>query len=333
MRKAYIRSLGHCVPKKVVTNSDLEKMMDTSDEWIQQRSGIKERRWVSTGETTTEMGVTAAQEALRKANLTPDDIDCIIYGCLLSDYVFPGGGVLVQRALGIKKPIPAYDVRNACSAFQYSIQMADSFIKTGLYNRILIIGSEIHSTSLDKTPRGRDVGVLFGDGAGAVVVEVASENSPSYIIDTAVFSQGEYAEKLFVKNPSPANDPRVAPGMTIDETYYAYMDGRFVFKNAVERMCECLVTICKKNGFSPSDIDFVVAHQANMRINQMVLQQLSIPWEKTHHTIDHYGNTTAATIPITMNEAVELGKIKRGDLVATVAFGAGFTWGCSLLRF
>lgn len=333
MRKSYIRSLGHYVPENVITNADLEKMMDTSDEWIQQRSGIKERRWVTPGQGTTELGVKASKEALTKAKLSPDDIDCIIFGSLLSDYMFPGGGVLVQRELGIKKPIPTYDIRNACSAYQYSIQMADVFIKQGLYDRILIVGSEVVSTSLDKTTRGRDISVLFGDGAGAVIVEVAPENSKSYIMDTQVYSQGENAERLYIQNPSPLNSPRLYSGMEMDNSYFPYMDGKVVFKNAIERMCECMANICLKNGVKATDIDFVIAHQANMRINHMVMQQLGLPLEKTHHTIDRYGNTTAATIPITLNEAVELGKVKRGDLVATVAFGAGFTWGCSLMRF
>ena len=333
MRKSYLKTLGHYVPENVVTNHDLEKMMDTSDEWIQQRSGIKERRWVVPGQTETSMAVAASKEAIARAGLKPDDIDAIVYGCLISDYVFPGGGVLLQRDLGITRTIPAYDIRNQCSAFPYSLQMADALIRTGAYDRILIVGAEIHSTSLDKTTRGRDVGVLFGDGAGALILEVAPADSKSYVIDTLVFSQGQYAEKLFMKNPSPVNHPRLSPETVIDETYFGYMDGKYVFKNAVERMCECIPQICKKNGFAVADIDFVIAHQANMRINQMVLQTLGIPWEKTHHTIERYGNTTAATIPLTMNEAVELGKIKRGDLVATVAFGAGFTWGCSLIRF
>ncbi len=333
MRKSYIRSLGHFVPSNVVTNFDLEKMMETSDEWIQQRSGIKERRWVEPGETTTGMALKATQEALRKADLKADDIDAIIFGCLLSDYIFPGGGCLLQKELGCSKPIPAFDIRNQCSAFPYSLQLADSLIRSGVYNRILIVGSEIHSTSLDKTTRGRDVSVLFGDGAGVCIVEAAPENSKSFIIDTIVQSEGEGCQYLMIHNPSPMNHPRMQANVELDESFYPHMEGRAVFKNAVTRMCQIMGTILQKNGFKPSDVDFVVAHQANMRINQMVMNELKIPFEKTHHTIEKYGNTTAATIPITMNEAVDLGKIKRGDLVATVAFGAGFTWGASLMRF
>ncbi len=333
MRQSYIKSLGHYVPENIVTNADLEKMMDTSDEWIQQRSGIKERRWVTPGQSTIQMAKDATLEALKKANLKPDDIDCIIFGAMISDYVFPGGGVLLQRELGITRTIPAYDIRNQCSAWPYSVQMADAFIRQGIYDRVLVVGSENHSTSLDKTTRGRDVTVLFGDAAAVAIFEVAPKDSKSYVIDTQVYSQGEHAEKLFMKNPSPLNSPRMWPGMDIDESYFASMDGKYVFKNAIERMCESLVAACKKHSISLNEIDFVVAHQANMRINQMVLQQLGIPWEKTHHTIEKYGNTTAATIPITLNEAVELGKVKRGDMLATVAFGSGFTWGVSLMRF
>lgn len=332
-QRSYIRSFGKFVPNKVVKNADLEKIMDTSDEWIQQRSGIVERRWVEPGQTCAAMALSATQEALKNGGLEADDIDCIIYGSLITDYVFPGGGVLLQRDLGLKRTIPAFDIRNQCSAWPYSSQMADAFIRQGLYKRVAVVGAEIHSTSMDKTPRGRDIGVLFGDAAAVAIFEATPEGGTSHTIDTMVASQGEYAEKLFLKNPSPVNDPRMYPGMDIDESYYAHMEGKFIFKNAVERMCESLVAICKRNGFSPKDLDFVVAHQANMRINQMVLEQLGVPWEKTHHTIQKYGNTTAATIPITLGEAYELGKVKRGDLVATVAFGSGFTWGATLMRF
>jgi 3-oxoacyl-[acyl-carrier-protein] synthase-3 len=321
------------VPKKVVTNKDLEKLMDTSDEWIQQRSGIKERRWVEPGDTTCKMAASAGRQALERANLKPDDIDLIIFGALLTDYVFPGTGVLLQRELGFSKPIPALDIRNQCSGFVYALSMADAWIRTGQYKRILIIGSEIHSTSLDISTRGRDVSVLFGDGAGAMIVE-ACDGSEGHIIDSVLHSEGKHAEALTVAKPSPNDFPRLKQDSgELPVEIYPYMDGKMVFKNAVTRMCEVMGELLQRNQVKPSELDFVIAHQANMRINLMVLEQLGIPAEKTHHTLDRYGNTTMATIPITFDEAVRLKKIKRGDLVAYVAFGAGFTWGANLLRY
>lgn len=331
MKNTRIVSFGSYVPPKVVTNKDLEQMLNTTDEWIQQRSGIKERRWVEQGkDTTLTMAQKACEDALKKAKLQADDIDMIIFGALLTDYVFPGTGCLLQQALGFKKPIPALDIRNQCSGFLYALSIANAFIRSGVYKKIIIVGSEIHSNRLEKTPNGRDVSVLFGDGAGACIVEATDETG---IIDIQLASQGSGADVLCVKEPG-SNFEWVRDFKGVHEkSFYPMMEGRLVFKNAVERMCESMLTIMGKNNFKNSDIDFVVAHQANMRINAMVLEQLKIPWEKTHHTLDKYGNTTMATIPLTMDDALSQGKIKRGDLVALVAFGAGFTWGSALVRF
>lgn len=332
--RAVIKSFGHYVPNRVVTNSDMTKFMDTSDEWIQQRSGIKERRWITPGkESTLSMATEAARDALKKAKLKADDIDAIIFGALVTDYVFPGTGCLLQESLGCKKPIPALDLRNQCSAFLYSLSIADAWIRAGVYKKILIVASEIHSTSLDLTTRGREISVLFGDGAGACVVE-ASESSDRGILDIIIASEGKNADKLFLPGPSSNDSPRVSIEKAADYAkIYPSMDGKFVFKNAVTRMTEVITEITKKNNVSIGDIDFVVAHQANARINSMVLQQLGIPETKTHNTLEKFGNTTAATIPITMNEAIDLKKVKRGDLVALVAFGSGFTWGSALVQF
>jgi 3-oxoacyl-[acyl-carrier-protein] synthase-3 len=325
-------SFGKSLPKRVVTNSELEKYMETSDEWIQQRSGIKERRWVSEGETMIGMAKAASFDALKNGNLNPDDLDAIIFCSLISDYVFPGSGCLLQKELGCKKPIPALEIRNQCSAFLYALSIADAWIRTGFYKRILIVGAEIHSTSLDISTAGRDISVLFGDGAGAVIVEATNEPNVG-VIDTFIAAEGMNAEKLYLSRPSPNDHPRIEDGMKMDRSYYPVMDGKFVFKNAILRMSESMGILAQRNRVRPEDVDFVIAHQANMRINQAVMEYIGMPMEKTHHTIDRYGNTTAATIPLTMGEAVELGKIKRGDLVALVAFGSGFTWGASLLRF
>jgi 3-oxoacyl-[acyl-carrier-protein] synthase III len=332
MIKTRIASFGSYVPSKVVTNKDLEKMMDTSDEWIQQRSGITERRWIEPGKDTMKsMALAASQQALQRAGWTADDVDCIIFSSLLSDYVFPGTGVLVQHGLGGKRNIPAYDIRNGCSGFLYGLQMANSFIRSGVYKKVLLSAAEIHSTSIKHSPEGRDVGVLFGDGASTCLLEATEKDEG--IIDVNIYSQGEHAGKLAVLGPSPNDQPRISETTLQDKRTFPVMDGKFVFKNAVERMCESMGEICKKNKVDPQTIDFVVPHQANMRINQSVMQHLGIPESKTHPTIDHYGNTTSATIPITFDEAVQKKKIKRGDLVALTAFGAGFTWGSALVRY
>lgn len=327
-----IVSLGSCLPTKVVTNHDLEKSMDTTDEWIQQRSGIKERRWVSPGETLGGMATAASKQALERGGLKPSDLDAIIFSSLIGDYVFPGTGVLLQESLGVPDPIPALDIRNQCSGFLYALSIADAWIRAGFYKRVLISASEIHSTSMDKTSKGRDVNVLFGDGAASCIVEACKE-SDGHIIDTILASEGKNADKLIMRSPSPNDHPRLQSGGIIDGGFFPKMDGKFVFKHAVERMCEVLQQVTKRNNIKISDIDFVIPHQANLRINQMVLQQLEIPLEKSHSTIDRFGNTTSVTIPLTFNEALNLGKVKRGDLVAFVAFGSGFTWGASLVRY
>lgn len=330
--RSRILSTGMFVPPKVVTNKDLEKFMDTSDEWIQQRSGIKERRWIDPGETTLGMALKASKQALERAHLSADDLDLIIFGCLVSDFIFPGTGCLLQEALGCTKPIPALDIRNQCSGFIYAIEVADALIRTGRYKKILIVGSEIHSTSLDVSTTGRDVSVLFGDGAGAMILE--STDDPKYfIIDSELHSEGRYAKDLAIQKPSSNDHPRLNENTLQDPLHFANMEGKLVFKNAVTRMTEVLQSILKRNHLQAKDLDFVIAHQANMRINQMVLNQLGLSMDKTHHTIDRYGNTTMATIPITFDEALSEKKIKRGDLVAFVAFGAGFTWGANLLRY
>lgn len=332
MPRSRILSTGMYVPPKVVTNDDLSKLMETSDEWIQKRSGIKQRRWVEEGgDTQLGMGVKAAKQAIERAQVDLEEIDMIIFGALLTDYIFPGTGVLLQRELGFKRNIPALDIKNQCAGFMYAMQIADGWIRAGMYKKILIVHSEIHSTSLDVSTPGRDVTVLFGDGAGAVVVGAVDESEP-HLIDNVIYSEGQYAEKLAVVKPSSNDFPRMKKEWQ-DKEEFPYMEGKLVFKNAVTRMTESMHEVMERNGITSGDVDFVIAHQANMRINAMVLDQLGIPFEKTHHTLDRYGNTTAATIPITLDEAIQEGKVKRGDLVAITAFGSGFVWGSGLFRY
>jgi 3-oxoacyl-[acyl-carrier-protein] synthase-3 len=335
MYNSKITGLGYFVPENVVTNDDLSKLMDTNDEWIQERTGIKERRHVIKGEdTTTSMGVKAAKIAIDRAGIEKDDIDFIVFATLSPDYYFPGPGVLVQRDLGIKT-VGALDVRNQCSGFIYALSVADQYIKSGMYNNILVIGSELHSHGLDMTTRGRAVSVIFGDGAGAAVVS-REEGSKKGILSTHLHSEGQHAEELSL----------IAPGMgkrwvtdiieddnEDDESYYPYMNGQFVFKNAVVRFSEVIMEGLKANGLSSADIDLLVPHQANLRISQFIQKKFELKDDQVFNNIMSYGNTTAASIPIALTEAHEAGKVKDGDLVVLAAFGSGFTWGSVIIRW
>jgi len=329
--RSTITGVGKYLPSRVVTNKELEKMMDTTDEWIKQRTGIEERRWAEPGDTTSGMAYEAAVLAIKDAGKTPQDVDAIIFATLSPDNFFPGNGVLLQKLLCPERTIPALDVRNQCSAFLYALSIADAWIRTETYKCILIVGSEIHSTGLDQSPTGRDIGVLFGDGAGAALVEPAKGDAG--VLVTKLHSEGLYAEKLWIHRPSSSDFPRLTKDVQkIDPSFYPEMDGKFVFKHAITRMCEVIIESTKAAGLSLDDIDFVLAHQANLRINMMVLEQLKIPPSKTLNTLQKYGNTTAATLPIGMEEAKRAGLLKKDQVLAMVAFGSGFTWGASLMK-
>lgn len=335
MYNSKITGLGYYVPDNIVTNDDLSKVMDTSDEWIQERTGIKERRHVVKGEdTTTSMGVKAAKVAIERSGIDKDEVDFIIFATLSPDYYFPGPGVLVQRDLDIKT-VGALDVRNQCSGFIYAISVADQFIKSGMYRNILVIGSELHSHGLDMTTRGRGVSVIFGDGAGAAIVS-REEDTSKGILSTHLHSEGQHAEELSL----------VAPGMgkrwvtdiieennPDDESYYPYMNGQFVFKNAVVRFSEVIMEGLQKNNLAPADIDMLVPHQANLRISQFVQKKFGLSDDQVFNNIMSYGNTTAASIPIALTEAWEQGKVKEGDLVVLAGFGSGFTWGSVIIKW
>ena len=336
MYNSKIAGLGYFVPKNVVTNDDLSKKMETSDEWIQERTGIQERRHVieGDGETTTSMGVKAAKIAIERAGIDKNDIDFIVFATLSPDYYFPGPGVLVQRDLDIKT-VGALDVRNQCSGFIYAISVADQFIKTGMYKNILVIGSEIHSKGLDMTTRGRGVSVIFGDGAGAAILTREEDNTKG-ILSTHLHSQGEHAEELALLAPGMGGrwvKDIVADNDKDDESYYPVMNGQFVFKNAVVRFSEVIMEGLGQNNLGPTDIDMLVPHQANLRISQFVQKKFGLSDDQVYNNIMKYGNTTAASIPIALTEAWEAGKIKEGDLVVLAAFGSGFTWGSALIRW
>lgn len=335
MYNSKITGLGYYVPDNVVTNDDLSKIMDTNDAWIQERTGIKERRHVIKGEdTTTTMGVKAAKIAIERAGIEKDDIDFIVFATLSPDYYFPGPGVLVQRDLGIKT-VGALDVRNQCSGFVYAISVADQYIKTGMYKNILVIGSELHSHGLDMTTRGRGVSVIFGDGAGAAVLSRA-ENEDVGILSTHLHSEGQHAEELSLIAPGMGKrwvSDIIADNDPNDESYFPYMNGQFVFKNAVVRFSEVIMEGLKKNGLQPTDIDLLVPHQANLRISQFIQNKFGLTNDQVFNNIMSYGNTTAASIPIALTEAWEAGKVNKGDLVVLAAFGSGFTWGSVIIRW
>ena len=336
MYNSSIKGLGYYVPEQIVTNHDLSKMMDTSDEWIQERTGIKERRWVDpkSDDTTATMGVKAARIAIERSGIDKDDIDFIVFATLSPDMYFPGPGVQVQHALVIKT-VGAIDIRNQCSGFVYALSVADNFIKTGMYKNILVIGSELHSRGLDKTTRGRGVSVIFGDGAGAAVLS-REEDSSKGILSTHLHSQGEHAEELVVKAPGMGTrwvTDILKDDDADDESYFPYMNGQFVFKNAVVRFSEVIMEGLGANGLSKDAIDMLIPHQANLRIAQFIQKKFGLTDDKVFNNIQKYGNTTAASIPIALTEAWEEGKIKSGDLVVLAAFGSGFTWGSVIIRW
>jgi len=322
------------VPSRVVTNDDLAKQMETSNEWIVERTGIEQRRWVSPGEDGAGLAAKASKEAIERAGISARDIDMIVYATLSPDVFFPGTGVFVQRLLGIAdKGIPCLDIRQQCSGFIYAMSIADAYIRTGQCKNILVIGSEVHSTGLDVSTAGRDITVLFGDGAGAVVVGRA-ENEEHMVLSTHIHADGTEAEILWTEAPASRNHPRLSAEAMAERKHFPHMKGKNVFKHAVTRMPQAIMEGMQANGIkSIAEIDMLIPHQANLRINQMVAQMIGMPPEKTHNNIQKYGNTTAASIPICMHEAIELGKIKPGDLVCLVAFGAGLTWGSVFLRY
>ncbi len=335
MYNSRIAGLGFYVPDNVVTNDDLSKLMDTNDAWVQERTGIQERRHVIRGtDNTTSMGVKAAKIAIERAGIDKDDIDFIVFATLSPDYYFPGPGVLVQRDLDIKT-VGALDVRNQCSGFVYALSVADQYIKTGMYENVLVIGSELHSGGLDFTTRGRGVSVIFGDGAGAAVV-TREEDTNKGILSSHLHSEGQHAEELSLIAPGIGkrwvtdiladNDPD-------DVSYYPYMNGQFVFKNAVVRFAEVIMEGLQKNKLKVEDIDMLIPHQANLRISQFIQRKFGLRDDQVYNNIMKYGNTTAASIPIALTEAWEQGKIKEGDLVVLAAFGSGFTWGSVVIRW
>ncbi|MFT3678351.1 MAG: beta-ketoacyl-ACP synthase III [Chitinophagaceae bacterium] len=349
MLRTKIAGIGMYVPENIVTNDDLTSVMDTSDGWIQERTGIRQRRFATRFEdTTATMGAEAAKIAMERAGITAAEVDFIIFATLSPDYYFPGCGVLVQRMLGMGE-IGALDIRNQCSGFVYGISIADQFIKTGMYKNILLIGSEIHSYALDFSTRGRNVSVIFGDGAGAVILQPTTKEGQG-ILSTHLHSDGNDAELLSMPSPGfhagrfwadkkPATPEQPWGGLFITqdqldkEDFFPNMDGPAVFKKAVVKFPEVIREALAANQLQPADLSLLIPHQANLRIAQFVQQQLRLSDSQVYNNIQQYGNTTAASVPIALCEAWEKGMVKEGDLVCLAAFGSGFTWGSALLRW
>jgi 3-oxoacyl-[acyl-carrier-protein] synthase-3 len=331
MKNSKIVGLGHYVPENVVSNHDLEKIIDTSNEWIVERTGIEQRRWFEPGkDTVANMATRAAKMALERAETPAEDVEFIVFATITPDYFFPGSGVLLQRELGLQG-IGALDIRNACSGFIYALSIADQFIKTGMYKTILVVGAEIQSSALDKSTDGRSSAVIFADGAGAAVLKATDEAEG--ILSTHLHADGDYAEELYVKDPGSSRKVRLSKELIDGTTFNLTMNGNAVFKHAVVRFAEVINEALQHNGLSKEDIDLLVPHQANLRISNFVQKQMSLPDNKVFNNIMHYGNTTAASIPIALSEAWEKGKIKSGDLVCLAAFGSGFTWASALIRW
>ena len=329
MYKSKIIGMGYSVPENIISNDDLSKIMDTSDDWIQSRSGIKERRWATNDVSTSDLALEASRAAIKNSKINPSDIDMIIVGTLSSDYFFPGVSAQLQEKLNLKT-IGAFDIKAACSAFIYSVSIADQFIKTGAANTILVVGAETQTKLIEKSTKGRDVAVLFGDGAGAALL--SRSNSKSSILSTHLHSDGKHLKSLWMEAPGTSKDSWVNDSIDLSK-FTPKMNGREVFRNAVTRFPEVINEALDANNLDINDIKFIVPHQANYRISEAIAKKLNIKMDKVISNIHKYGNTTAASIPIALAEALESNKISKGDIIILAAFGAGFTWASAAIRW
>jgi 3-oxoacyl-[acyl-carrier-protein] synthase III len=333
MRYSKIVGLGHHVPERVVTNEYLSTIMETNNDWIVERTGIHERRFMDPAkDTVANMAAKATRMALERAKLKEEDIEFIVFATITPDYFFPGSGVLLQRELGLDGRVAALDIRNACSGFIYALSVADQFIKTGMYRTVLVVGAEIQSTALDLTTRGRNTAVIFGDGAGAAILQ--GSDRPG-VLSTHLHSDGKFAEELYVKDPgsSRPHEERQPEQILDTSSFKVFMNGNQVFKHAVVRFMEVIGEALQTNNLKKEDINLLVPHQANLRISQYIQEKLGLPEDRVYNNIMRYGNTTAASIPIAMSEAWAEGKMKENDLICLAAFGSGFTWASALIRW
>ncbi len=331
-RRTIITGTGHYLPPNVVSNFDLEKVINTSDEWIRQRSGIVTRHYADAGVGSSDLGVEAARRAIEAAGCPPSDIDFIVAATISPDHYFPGIGVMIQAKLGLGT-IGALDVRNQCSGFIFALSAADQYIRAGTYKKILVVAAEVQSHNLDYSDEGRDMAVLFGDGAGAVICEPSESGDGRGILSTHLFGDGRFFKALWMEHPSSARKPTIAKELFDQGGFFPHMDGKRVFMNASERMPEAVQAALAANGLTIDDVTLLIPHQANDRISQMVAHKLRLAPEKVARNIDRTGNTTAASIPIALDEAVRSGRVKRGDLVVLTAFGSGFTWASAAIRW
>ncbi len=326
-----IAGTGHCVPERVVTNDELAGMMDTTDEWIQQRTGIRERHWIREGESGAGLAKVASERALAAAHIDVGEVEAILFATVSPDHMAPGNGVFLQRELGAGM-IPAIDIRTQCSGFIYSLSIADAYIRAGVFRTILVVGAEVQSTGMDISTRGRNTAVIFADGAGAVVLQAHDDAAGSAILGWDLHSDGTFAEKLWVDAPGAIYHPR-NQATHIETKGFAQMDGKEVFRHASTRMPESVRAALSHAGLSASDLALLIPHQANLRISEMVQRNLELRDDQVYNNIDRLGNTTAATIPIALDECVRAGRLKRGDILAMTAFGSGFLWGSAVLRW
>jgi 3-oxoacyl-[acyl-carrier-protein] synthase-3 len=327
-----IAGLGHFVPPRAVRNADLEPLMDTSDAWIRERSGIRERRFAAADVTCTNLAAAAAERAVEAAGWEMDDVQFIVFATLSPDLFFPGNGVQLQHQLGLGE-VGAMDIRNQCTGFVYGLAAADGLIRMGMYDRVLLVGAELQSPALRLSTEGRDTAVLFGDGAGAACLEVTGAADGSRLIGHRLHANGQYARELCVQCPGAANRPWIAKSMLDDGSTAIHMNGREVFRHAISKFPEVIGEVLCEHGVTLDQLALVVPHQANLRITEAVRKRLGLSEDRVYSNIERYGNTTAASIPIALSEATREGKVRRGDLVCLAAFGSGFTWGASLLKY
>jgi len=332
VRRSAILGTGFCVPDRVVTNDDLAGLMDTSDEWIRERTGIEERRWVREGQTSVDLALPAARQALEAAGIQPTDLDAIVFATSTPDHFCPGNGVYLQRALGAGN-LPALDIRTQCSGFVYGLSVADAWIRAGQYDRILLVGEEIQSTGMDLTTEGRHTAVIFADGAGAAVLGPVEESEDRGVLCFDLHTDGDYAEKLWVDVPGSMYHPRISAAQLEEGKQWLRMDGRDVFRHAVTKMPSSATEAVTKAGYTWDDVSLLIPHQANLRISEAVQKSLGLRDDQVYNNIMRYGNTTSATIPIALDECVRSGRLKRGDLLVLTAFGSGFMWGSCVIRW